>query len=241
MRGTRRFIDDLIGERRPTPFRAKPEDVAPIRTAIVLRAARPGGDAPRAEFIAELHQRLASARGEPEGCGSAGDGPAGDGAAAPRRAGTRRRFVQGTSVAAGAAAIGAGLEHLWEDGGPAAETVVAAGGTVVPNVGAWWTVATSQDLLEGGIRTFDLGTVTGFVERVGGQVRAVSGVCTHQGCQLALDAAVRRLNCPCHRTVFAMTGEVVRSQLRPPPRTLPELEVREAGGVVQIYAPPKSL
>jgi len=30
--------------------------------------------------------------------------------------------------------------------------------------------------------------VAGFVQRAGGQVRAVSATCTHLGCRLALDA-----------------------------------------------------
>jgi Rieske Fe-S protein len=32
------------------------------------------------------------------------------------------------------------------------------------------------------VRPFTAGAVSGFVERVDGQLRAVSGICTHQGC-----------------------------------------------------------
>lgn len=72
-------------------------------------------------------------------------------------------------------------------------------------------------------------------------MRAVSGVCTHQGCHLALDPAARWLRCPCHRTVFAVTGEVVHSELPTPPQTLPKLVVREVDGVVQVFAPPRPI
>lgn len=96
----------------------------------------------------------------------------------------------------------------------------------------------AAELPEGGLLPFDVGTVVGFVERTGGGLRAVSGVCTHQGCRLALEPASRELACPCHRTVFALTGTVVRSQLRTPPAVLPRLPVREVDGSIQVYAPP---
>jgi len=63
-------------------------------------------------------------------------------------------------------------------------------------------------------------------------------VCTHLGCRLALDAAARQLNCPCHTTSFAVSGELLRHQLPVAPRPLPQLQVRELHGDVQVYAPP---
>ncbi len=271
-RGARRFIDDLLAGRQPRSFAASAKDAEEIRTAITLRAAAPQAAEPRPDFVAHLHRRLAAAadaeashspesgpqalageRLAPGGLSTRGPAPragaqppsagAGRRAGNSWRAGTRRGFVWVTSVAAGAAAVGAavgaGADRLFSRGGGGAETT-AADHVIVPNTATWWTVATSQDLPEGSVRAFDLGAVTGFVERRGGEVRAVSGVCTHQGCQLALDAAVRRLNCPCHRTVFELTGEVAHSQLTSPPRTLPEFEVREVSGVVQVFAPPRS-
>ena len=230
MRSARTFINELLGGGRPRPFRARAKDVARLRAAITLRAARPGDDVPSEEFVTDLRRRLSAAQSEQ---GAPAEPPT-------SRNGTRRRFVQATSVAAGAAAVaGAGIDHLWARGGDAGKSATtAAGGTLEPNTGTWVPVASSADLPENGIHGFDVGTVIGFVQRRGGRLRAVSGVCTHQGCRLALDAAVRELKCPCHRSVFAVTGEVVRSQLRQPPRTLPELQVREASGVIEVYAPP---
>lgn len=148
--------------------------------------------------------------------------------------GTRRRLVAATSIAAAAAAVGAAADHALTTSSPAP----SGGQTLIPTTGQWRTVSASADLAEGGVQGFDLGTVVGFVARTGGALRAVSGVCTHLGCRLALDAPARRLNCPCHNTSFALGGELLRHQLPAPPPALPQLEVRETHGEVQVFAPP---
>ncbi|WP_055751775.1 Rieske (2Fe-2S) protein [Frankia sp. AvcI1] len=285
-RGLRRFVEDLLGHRRPRRFDAGPQDAAALRAAITLRAARPGSDVPSEEFVARLHRRLAdqalsdqtssheAARDQAGPAWAASDRAASDsaasdraasdraasdraasgiaaggGAGAGRRRGTRRRFVQVTSLAAGSAAIGAGVDRAVGERGPGGgdradpavagpEPAAGPGGTLVPAAGIWRTVATTPDLPEGGVRAFDTGTVVGFVRRTGGRVRATSGICTHQGCRLALDPAQQRLNCPCHRMAFSLAGEVVNYKIRTPPRPLPSLIVREVDGVVQVYVPP---
>ncbi|HST64529.1 MAG TPA: Rieske (2Fe-2S) protein [Mycobacteriales bacterium] len=221
--GVRRYVEDLLADRRPRRFRVRSdEDADQVRTAIALRAAGAGDDGPSEEFTAGLQQRLAASRSD---------------APAVPRGPTRRRFVQAAGVAAAGAAVGAGIDHLVA--GPAGIAAAPEDtGTIDPTLGAWQAVVPSDQLPDGGVHAFDVGTVAGFVERTGGRLRAVSGVCTHQGCRLALQPASRELACPCHRTVFALTGTVVRSQLRTPPATLPRLPVREADGHVQVYAPP---
>ena len=77
----------------------------------------------------------------------------------------------------------------------------------------------------------------GFVALTGGALRAVSGVCTHLGCRLALNAPARRLSCPCHTTSFALSGELLEHRLAVPPAALPLLQVRESHGAVQICIP----
>jgi cytochrome b6-f complex iron-sulfur subunit len=230
-RGARRFVADLLRGRRPRSFRAQDTDVEQLRAAITLRSAQPGSGLPREQFVADLHQRLADQlAGKPtiedaEPVGSA------------RVDSTRRRLVAASSIAAAAAAVGAVADHVLTTRIPAPGGV-AGPQTLVPNTGSWRTVAASADLTEGDVQGFDPGTVVGFVSRSGGALRAVSGVCTHLGCRLALDAPARQLDCPCHRTSFALDGELVRHQLRVPPPALPQLEVRETDGAVQIYAPP---
>ncbi|MEO7195390.1 MAG: Rieske 2Fe-2S domain-containing protein [Pseudonocardiaceae bacterium] len=225
-RGARRFIADLLRGRRPRPFRARETDVDELRAAIMLRAARPGEQAPSEEFVTDLHRRLAQAQTDQDVRRLP--------AAGSRVDGTRRRLVAATSIAAAAAAVGAVTDHTLSGRSP------AQGGeqTLIPNTGEWRTVSASADLAEGGAQSFDLGTVVGFVSRAGGELRAVSGVCTHLGCRLALDAAAKRLNCPCHTTSFALNGQLLRYQLAVPPAALPRLEVRESQGMVQVFAPP---
>jgi hypothetical protein len=52
------FIDALAAGRRPRPFKATPEDAEVLRTAIALRAARPGDSAPDDQFVSDLYQEL---------------------------------------------------------------------------------------------------------------------------------------------------------------------------------------
>jgi len=111
-----------------------------------------------------------------------------------------------------------------------------SGQVLRPTSGRWQTVAASQELPDGEVRTFDTGTVFGFVGRSGGRVFAVSGVCTHQGCRLALDAPARELKCPCHSAVFMLTGVVISHPRSGSLAPLPRLPAREADGAVQILA-----
>jgi nitrite reductase/ring-hydroxylating ferredoxin subunit len=244
-RGVRRFVDDLLRGRRPRSFRADESDVAQLRAAIALRAARTGSGAPREEFVTGLQQRLAAEHAADRAEHTAAQTEqaldrAHPGESRPLLHGTRRRFVAAASVAAAAAAVGAGIDHVITTSGPNAgrDTGGAADQVIAPNTGTWRTVAASAELPEGGVAGFDLGSVFGFVARTSGQVAAVSGVCTHQGCRLALDAAARQLNCPCHNAAFAVTGQLLHYQLAAAPRPLPRFEVREVDGMVQVYAPP---
>ena len=54
------FIDALVSGRRPGRFSAGPDDVEVLRTAIALRAARPGDAKPDQEFVSGLYEELAS-------------------------------------------------------------------------------------------------------------------------------------------------------------------------------------
>lgn len=54
-------------------------------------------------------------------------------------------------------------------------------------------------------------------------VHALSGTCTHLGCQVRWDAASSKFRCPCHGGVFDAGGNVVEG---PPPRPLDRLEAR---------------
>jgi cytochrome b6-f complex iron-sulfur subunit len=218
MRGITRYIEDLVRSRRPRRFGADEEDASLARTAIALRAARPGSGTARDEFVLALHRRLAAELDPP----------------APSKSGSRRRaFLRAATVAGGAAAAGAGIDHVLT----ARTTAPAPPATLAPDHGSWQTVATSAELPDGAVRAFTVGAVTGYVERAGGRLRAVSGICTHQGCRLALAARSARLVCPCHGATFALDGTVLTHRLPVTLTALPRLAVRETHGAVQVYAP----
>jgi cytochrome b6-f complex iron-sulfur subunit len=216
----RRFVEDLLRGRRTRGFRPDDEEAAQMRAAIELRAGRAGSGAASEEFVADLRRRLATELDEDDA-----------GAVVPIRSG-RRRVLQFGSVAAAGLAVGAVAARA------ASTPAEVDEGPLVPNDGTWTRVAASTDLPDGGVRGFDVDGVTGFVRRDGGQVAAVSGICTHQGCALRLDAPARELRCPCHRTSFAVNGTLVSHQLPTPPRALPTLSVREADGGIEVLAPP---
>jgi len=220
MRGLNRYIEDLLRSRRPRRFPASGEDSVVAQTAITLRAARPGSGTPTEDFLTALHKQLATELDPPP--------------VRPRPS-RRRTFLRGATVAAGAAVAGAGIEHLLSTQTPAASPQPA--GTLSPDHGNWHTVAAGADLPDGTIRPFTAGPVTGFVGRAGGRLRAVSGVCTHQGCRLALAAQPARLVCPCHGATFALDGAVLSHRLPLTLAPLPRLAVRETAGSVQVYAP----
>ena len=217
-RTVRRFVEGLL-RGQPTA-RARPDDfeARQMRTAIELRAARIGGDAPREEFVTDLRRRLS---------GAADDAPSG----------TRRQVVLGTSIAAASAAAGIVVDRTLLRGAGTPTPAAPAQGVVEPNTGAWRPVGTSADVADGGTLAFDLGTVRGFVHRVDIGLEAVSGICTHQGCRLWLDAPENRLRCPCHATSFSLAGYAITHQMPIAPPPLPRLQVREVDGVIEIFAP----
>lgn len=211
MKGLRRYVEDLLKGRRPRSFPVDEADADALRVAIELRAARPGSDAPREEFVADLHRRLVQQ----------------DTAPAPMPVG--RRLVLAGALATTGAVAGATIDHALTR-----STTPAGGGTLTPDNGTWHPVAETADLPEGAVRAFDAGSVAGFVARNDGRLRAVSGVCTHQGCRLHLDGGAR-LRCPCHQALFALDGAVLQHRLPVPLRALPRLAVRETNGVVEVY------
>ncbi|OBH44701.1 Rieske (2Fe-2S) protein [Mycobacterium mantenii] len=227
-RGLRRYVDDLLRGRRPRPFAPDDFEAAQLRTAIELRAARAGGDAPRQEFVTDLHRRLADqmsgAPTEP----------------ASGRGSTRRQVIVGTSAAATAAVAAVSVDRtlIAARSGDGRAPEIAAG-QLTPNQGSWQRVASGSDVPDGAMHAFDLGSVSGFVRRVDGKVQAISGVCTHQGCRLWFDAPDDTLRCPCHTTSFSPSGQVLTHQLPIAPKPLPALMVREVDGVVEVFAPPR--
>ncbi|WIX98658.1 Rieske (2Fe-2S) protein [Amycolatopsis mongoliensis] len=210
-----RFAESLIRRRTPEPFQPDDEQAAQMRAAIELRAAHVGAaDAvPDADFVARLGHRLADRLG----------------AQATGTPHTRRGVVRTAGVAAASLAAGIGIDRLVR--GPDTPAPLS------PAAGTWRTVAASADLPAGGVREFELDTLTGFVQRTPDGLRAVSSTCTHLGCRLQLVTPERQLLCPCHGAIFALTGEIVRYNLPVDIPPLPHFQVREQDGDIQVYAP----
>lgn len=224
-REVRRYVDDLLAGKRPKDFRPDETDAEEMRTAIELRAARMGSDTPSEDFLSGLQRKLA-------------DEMDGDTAESPPRIGAprRRQVLIGTSAAA-AAAIGGAVVERAVTGTREVSPAPAAQAPLAPNSGSWRPIARASDLPEGSTVAFDVGTLNGFVRRDKGIPVAVSGVCTHQGCKLWLDAPAERLRCPCHSTSFSVEGAVVTHQLPIAPAPLPTLQVRENNGTIEVFAP----
>lgn len=58
-------------------------------------------------------------------------------------------------------------------------------------------------------------------------LHALSGTCTHLGCQVRWDLESTRFRCPCHGGAFDAHGQVVEG---PPPSPLDRIEIRVEDG-----------
>lgn len=93
-------------------------------------------------------------------------------------------------------------------------------------------------VVAGPIENFDPGTVTAFQQgkfylarlEEGGFL-AMRRECTHLGCTVPWIGAEQRFVCPCHASVFDITGEVLSA---PAPRPLDLFAVRIENGIVKV-------
>jgi cytochrome b6-f complex iron-sulfur subunit len=230
------FIDALLHDRGPRSFKADPEDVEAIRAAIELRTAEPGAAEPTDGFVLGLQSRLRERLGAPTALpqGEGGERSVEKGGSGARPL-SRRRLLGGVGVAASAALIGGVADHLIE-GTPALQE--GAQQPMVPDGGQWVTVASADQVAASPVTPFLSNDVAGFVVNEGGTLRALSRICTHQGCVLHANEASKRLDCPCHRAAFSLDGTVLFHEFAGPLKPLPTLQVRRAGGDVQVLLPP---
>lgn len=70
-----------------------------------------------------------------------------------------------------------------------------------------------------------------FVVRVGDEVIVLSPVCTHMGCNVAVNDAKTTFECPCHGGQYDATGQVTDG---PPPRPLRRFQTRLRDGILEI-------
>ena len=206
------FVDDVIHNRRPGRFNASAEEMEALRGAAALRSLEPSADLPDSDFIDRLGRHLRS-KMEPQ---------------RQHTSVTRRTLLRTAGLAAAAGVAGAVIDR----------TIVSQPrgqqATLTPDNGTWRAVAALADMPAGQARRFSSGPVEGVVVNDGGTIKAVSAVCTHQGCLLLLDAAAHRLRCPCHPTVFDVNGNLISYRLSTPPANLPALQARVRNGQIEV-------
>jgi arsenite oxidase small subunit len=133
---------------------------------------------------------------------------------------TRREFTKFLVLISGATALGNGYFVLQRH----RETTRS-----YPSV----EVATVDELKPGGVKLFrypDEHEPAMLIRLADGEFVAYKQRCTHLSCPVHFVAAKNRLDCPCHNGAFdAKTGAVLHG---PPPRPLPQIELRIADGKV---------
>ena len=149
----------------------------------------------------------------------------------PRRLVSRRTaFLSDLGALAAGILAGVGLDRATEP---------AASGKFPSLVGAngrWYPAATVADLPDGAIRLFTAGAVQGFLIHRKGQLRALSGICTHMGCALKVNRHEQTFECPGHGAEFDLLGHLhnPREYGRAVP-PLPPIRTRISGETVEVF------
>jgi nitrite reductase/ring-hydroxylating ferredoxin subunit len=212
IRRVSRWVDDLLHDRSPRRFGGAEEDAEVLAAAIELQSASPSAGLPDPQFIESLRQRIARE--------TQGEVPMSTRV-------SRRTLLAGGGLAVATAAAGVVIGDRLASPSTAQKELLPIGAT-------WTAVAHLSDLPEGTARTFDTGSVRGFVANRGGAIVALSGVCTHLGCVLQLNATARRLDCPCHNAAFGFDGTVLFKHMPDALPPLPKLESRVRDGQIEV-------
>jgi nitrite reductase/ring-hydroxylating ferredoxin subunit len=183
-----RAIERLLSDQSPRDEVQYLDDEARdmLRMAQLIRGSRDG--APTPEFVERLHDELFPP---------------------VLRISRRTAFLSGLGALAAGLAAGLGIERATQRNG--ASNDESAGSRVplvFPNRGKWIHVADVADVPEGAVRPFTAGAVQGVLINSGGNLRAMSSICTHMGCALALHDNRRYFQCPCHGAEFDLSGKL---------------------------------
>jgi cytochrome b6-f complex iron-sulfur subunit len=211
------LVDRLLANKRFSRHRASPEELEAIRVAIWLRGARPGSELPDPAFLDRLGRKLLAEFGEFE---------------PDRNRMTRRRILRTAAVAAGALVAGGAADRLQQG-----RVAPLASQSLVPDIGSWRPVAAASALPMGKAMRFSTEQVYGILVNEAGDVRALSGVCTHLGCMLTINAQAQTFDCPCHDLAFSWSGSVLYYRLQSRPAALPEIPSRVREGMIEVLLP----
>jgi len=190
-----------------------------MSAAAGLVAARAGADLPDKAALDRIHRRLSQRLDESPGMDARF---------------TRRVWLRTLGTAAAAVVAGVGLDEVLTRQG-AIGPVATGPAVLTPDGGQWRTVAAITQLPEGHAMPVSTGSIDAIVVNDGGQISAVSGICTHLGCRLQPDEADKRLTCPCHQTAFSWSGKVLFYRLKSAPPDLPRSESRVRDGQIELF------
>jgi nitrite reductase/ring-hydroxylating ferredoxin subunit len=212
--GFDRAIERLLSDQSP---RAEAPDLDDeerdmLRMAQLLRGSRDG--APTPEFVERLHDELAPP---------------------VRRVSRRTAFLSGFGAMAAGLLGGIGIEKVATGGSSAATSGNVP--LVSATRGSWIHVANVADVPPGAVHPFSTGALQGVLINSGGNVRAMSTICTHMGCALQfVQDGGSYFSCPCHGAEFELSGrqrEVANYRYELP--ALPPIHVRVNGKRVEIF------
>jgi cytochrome b6-f complex iron-sulfur subunit len=216
-----RFVDDLVHRRRPRRFKASAEEAEAMTAAAGLAAARVGADLPDKAALDRIHRRLSETLNE---------------SPAHERRFSRRDWLRTAGTAAAAVVVGVALDKVVSSEQHSGGSGTAPGtATLLPDGASWRPVAALSAVPIGHALPVSTATVDAIIINDGGNISAVSGVCTHLGCKLQPDDTNRKLNCPCHQTAFSWTGKVLYYRLKAAPTNLPIIQSRVNNGAIELY------
>ncbi|HEU0169217.1 MAG TPA: Rieske (2Fe-2S) protein [Chloroflexota bacterium] len=175
------YVEALLrGEKPAAPRPLQGDDAAVLRQAAQLAAVDRREVVPSAEFVSRLHERVV---GEPR---------------RPAWLGWRiNRRVFAGGLAGGVAAVVVAMfgEQV---------TARLPGHTSLP--AGWVPVAKAAELPPGTVKRFIAQDVEGHIMNIGGNIWALSAICTHMACVVDWQAADDAFLCPCHGAEFDTAG-----------------------------------
>lgn len=208
-----RYLAALTGGDRPSPQHVEGGDEAEMaRLAAEIAGSSRGAETdPDPAFVEQLRLRMRAADDGmaavlvPPPVRTTAIEPGGQ---ARWRVSRRELLRGGLGAAAGLAAGAIGMSLASRSEQPA----LAGNGELVTGEGFWQEVARVADLPEGSAIRFSTAAFDGFVVNDGGDVRALSSVCTHMGCTLHFRPEWQDLRCPCHGASFDLAGRLANGR-----------------------------
>jgi cytochrome b6-f complex iron-sulfur subunit len=210
-----RYVDALLGDRRPPGIAPDPDDLGALAVAIDLVSTRPQAGLPHPRFVERLETVLREQT---------------QGEFRRDRELSRRGLLRAGGLAAAAAAAGVVTDRLVSEG---AQT--SAPEDLAVDGGQWHAIAAVDAVPAGRPLRFSTAAVEGVVVNHGGEFQAVMAICTHLGCTLQLDGERRRFGCPCGQAAFGLGGKVLVHAKTQTLRPLPRIPTRVRDGMVEVH------